>query len=280
MLGAVCGDVIGSRHEHAPTKTTEFDLLSPQCRWTDDTVTTVAVAEALLEGGDIGAALAAWARRHPGAGYGAQFLVWAARGGRQPYGSWGNGAAMRVSPAGWLAADLADAAVLGARTAAPTHNHHHGLRGAKAVAVAVRMGLEGWRADEIRDVISDCFGYDLSRAPDAIRPGYGFDISCQGSVPEALACALTASSFEEAVRLAVSLGGDADTQAAIAGAVAEPLFGGVPEAIAGPVLARLTPAMRDVHERFRARVADRRWRRSDPAAIPRDHPPPVDQSDE
>ena len=274
MLGAICGDVIGSRHEHSATKTTAFELLTPRCYWTDDTVCTVAVAEALLDGTDVGAALAAWARRHPGAGYGQQFAAWAAEGGRQPYGSWGNGAAMRVSPAGWLAADLACAAALGAATAAPSHDHPHGLRGAKAVAVAVRMALEGWRAAEIREVVSDRFGYDLARTPDAIRSAYRFDVSCQGSVPEALVCALSATSFEEAVRLAVSLGGDADTQAAIAGAVAEPLFGGVPEAIAAPVLARLTPAMRAVHARFRARVAGVRWTRSDPTAIPRDHPPP------
>ncbi len=274
MLGAICGDVIGSRHEHSATKTTVFELLTPNCRWTDDTVCTVAVAEALLDGTDIGAALAAWARRYPDAGYGQQFAAWAQSGERQPYGSWGNGAAMRVSPAGWLATDLADAAVLGAATAAPSHDHPHGLRGAKAVAVAVRMALEGWRAAVIREVISDRFGYDLARTPDSIRPGYRFDVSCQGSVPEALVCALSATSYEEAVRLAVSLGGDADTQAAIAGAVAEPLFGGVPEAIAAPVLARLTPAMRAVYARFRARVAGLRWTRSDPTAIPRDHSHP------
>jgi ADP-ribosylglycohydrolase len=279
MLGAICGDVIGSRHEHHGTKTTAFELLTPHCRWTDDTVCTVAVAEALLDDADIGGALASWTRRHPGAGYGFHFWRWSGRADRRPYGSWGNGSAMRVSAAGWLAADLAEAAELGARTAAPTHDHHHGVRGASAVAVAIRMALEGWQAQEIRDVIESRFGYDLSQTPDAIRPHYTFQISCQDSVPQALVCALSARSFEEAVRLAVSLGGDADTQAAIAGSVAEPLFGGVPEPIASAVLDVLTPEMRAVYQRFQERIAGKQWTRTDPAAIPHNLPSSDDRSD-
>jgi ADP-ribosylglycohydrolase len=186
---------------------------------------------------------------------------------------------MRVSPAGWLAADLGEAAALGARTAAPTHDHHHGLRGASAVAVAIRLALEGSGAEEIREVIESRFGYDLSQTPEAIRPHYIFDISCQGSVPQALVCALTARSFEEAVRLAVSLGGDADTQAAIAGSVAEPLFGGVPEPIASSVLGLLTPEMRAVYQRFQDRIAGKEWKRTDPAAIPYNLPPSETRSD-
>ena len=271
MLGAICGDVIGSRHENRPTKSTEFELLPRRCRWTDDTVCTVAVAEALLDGSDIGVALAAWTRRYPDAGYGPHFLRWAFDDARQPYGSWGNGAAMRVSPAGWLAPNLAEAAELGAKTAAPSHDHPHGLRGAKAVAVAIRMALEGWEVEQIRAVLIDRYGYDLSRSPEAIRPEYDFDVSCQGFVPEALVCALAAASFEEALRLAVSLGGDADTQAAIAGSVAEPLFG-IPEVISTEVLGRLDPVMRDVHARFRRRVVDTDWARSDPGRIARDLP--------
>lgn len=274
MLGAICGDVIGSRHEHAGTKTTEFELLTWGCRWTDDTVCTVAVAEALLDGGDIGDALARWARRYPRAGYGQHFFLWSRAAERKPYFSWGNGSAMRVSPAGWLAADLAEAALLGARTAEPTHNHPEGVRGASAVAVAIRMALEGWTATEIRDVIQARFGYDLSQTPDTIRPTYKFDVSCQGSVPQALVCALTATSYEEAVRLAISLGGDADTQAAIAGSVAEPLFGGVPDPIAASVLADLTPEMRAVYDRFRDRIAAKTWPRTNPAAIPPYTPTP------
>jgi len=279
MLGAICGDVIGSRHEHRARKTTDFELLTERCRWTDDTVCTLAVAEALLDDGDIGDTLASWTRRHPGAGYGMQFWEWSGRATRRPYGSWGNGAAMRVSPAGWLAADLGEAAALGARTAAPTHDHHHGLRGASAVAVAIRLALEGSKAEEIREVIESRFGYDLSQTPEAIRPHYTFDISCQGSVPQALVCALTARSFEEAVRLAVSLGGDADTQAAIAGSVAEPLFGGVPEPIATSVLGLLTPEMRAVYQRFQDRIAGKEWKRTDPAAIPHNLPPSEKRSD-
>src|SRR5690242_11157877 len=153
MLGAICGDVIGRPYEFHSTKRIDFDLLNGRSRWSDDTVLTVAVAEALLDGSDVGEALARWARRHKRAGYGPQFRAWMTAEVRRPYGSWGNGSAMRFSPAGWLAADAAEAATLGAMTAAPMHDHHHGLRGARAVAV--RMALEGWRADEIHDVITD-----------------------------------------------------------------------------------------------------------------------------
>lgn len=274
MLGAICGDVIGSRHEFYPHKSTEFELLTPQCRWTDDTVCTVAVAEALLSNGDVGGSLAAWVDRHMDSGFAQRFLQWAtSEPPRAPYGSWGNGSAMRCSPAAWLSGSVVEAASLGAYTAAPTHDHHHGLRGAKATAVAVRMALEGWGREEIRAVLSDRYGYDLSRSPDAIRPSYSFKVGSHNSVPEALCCALSASSYEEAVRLAVSLGGDADTQAAIAGSVAEPMFG-IPPDIANGVIATLTPRMRDVHTRFRLEVEGCRWERTDPGRLSRDLPPP------
>lgn len=273
MLGAICGDVIGSRHEFHPHRLTEFDLLHPLCRWTDDTVCTVAVADALMAGGDLGDTLAGWVQEHIDAGYGLDFMFWAtSEHPRAPYGSWGNGSAMRCSPAAWLSDSLAEAVALAERTAAPTHDHHHGLRGAKATALATRMSLEGWSRDEIRGAITDRYGYDLDRTPDGIRPRYSFKVSCQRSVPEALVCALAATSFEEAVRLAVSLGGDADTQAAIAGAVAEPMFG-IGRDLTEGVLALLTPEMRAVHARFRAATDGRAYPRTDLEAVPRDLPP-------
>lgn len=267
VLGAICGDIVGSRHEFCPTKRTDFELLHAGCRWTDDTVCTVAVAEALMDGTPVADALVEWVHRHYDAGYGIDFLKWASDGPPfAPYGSWGNGSAMRVSAAAWLSRDLADAARLAEITAAPTHDHPHGIRGAKAVAVAVRMALEGRGREEIRATVSRLYGYDLSRHPDDIRERYCFEIACHRSVPEALCCALAASSWEEAVRTAVSLGGDADTQAAIAGAVAEPLFG-IPDEVTRFCGRLMTPEMRKVHARFRERVRDASYRLTDPGAV-------------
>lgn len=278
MLGAVCGDIVGSRFEFAPLKSTDFDLFHGDCRFTDDTVCTLAVAKALMDGTDLSDTLADWVLAYVDAGYGLHFLEWALMPGRAPYNSWGNGSAMRVSPAAWLADGLGDTARLAARTAAVSHDHHHGVRGAKATAVAVRMGLEGWSKEEIRNLVSDRFGYDLSRRTDDIRPRYQFEVSCQKSVPEALICALEADSWEGAVRLAVSLGGDADTQAAIAGGVAEALYG-LPEEHARRCEPMLDDTMRGVVAEFLSRTAGRRWERTDPGAVERDLPPPREGDD-
>jgi ADP-ribosylglycohydrolase len=262
MLGAICGDYIGSRFERQGhrIKTTEFSLFHESCHFTDDSVLTVAVADALLSGGPVVQALLEWAQRYPAAGYGTSFVAWANSGDHRPYGSWGNGSAMRASPAGWLSSSLEDAANRATRSAAPTHDHPSGIQGAVAVAHAVRMGLEGSSAQDIGRDVAAFTGYDLLRTPDSIRPGYAFDVSCQGSVPEALCCALSASSYEEAIRSAVSLGGDADTQAAIAGSVAETLFG-IPDHIAAYVVGRMPHLMVRVLEAFRADVSRRTWPR-------------------
>jgi ADP-ribosylglycohydrolase len=273
MLGAICGDVIGSRHELSPIKTTAFELLHPDCGFTDDTVMSIAVCEALLDDKPIGDTLAEWVRRYPYAGYGGTFLRWAFRPPekRTPYGSWGNGSAMRVGAVAWLARDLADTARLAAATAAPTHNHHHGVRGAKATAVAVRMALEGWTKDEIAAVITDRYGYDLLTPVDTIRPLYNLQVACQDSIPQAFRCFIEAGSFEETVRLCVSLGGDADTQAAIAGAVAEAHFG-IPDAITGAVSRMLPDDIRSVMARFQAAVRGRSYPKSELASIAVDRP--------
>lgn len=280
MLGAICGDVIGSRHEFNALKSIDFELLADNCRWTDDTVCTLAVADAIMSGEPVSEALAKWVRTFEDAGYGLDFFQWALREqeARVPYGSWGNGSAMRVSSVPWLVADLGSTARVAAETAAPTHNNHHGIRGAKATAVAVRMALEGWRKHEIANVVTDRFGYDLTRHPDVIRPNYRFHVSCQRSVPEALCCLMAASSWEETVRLAVSLGGDADTQCAIVGAVAEPLFG-IPTDVAEGCLATLAPAMTKTYERFRREVDGRSYPKTDPEAVARDLPPHRDGPD-
>jgi len=253
MLGAIAGDVVGSVYEGAPVKTKRFPLLSARSTFTDDSVLTVAVADALLAHGDYAAAFQRWFRAYPDRGFGASFAAWAASAAAGPYGSWGNGSAMRVSPVAW-ARDTLDAVLAEARASAVvTHDHPEGVRGAEATAAAVFLARTGADKPAIRAGIESRFGYDLGRRLDEVRPGYGFDVSCQGSVPESLIAFLEASDWEDAVRNAISLGGDADTMACIAGAVAEAFFGGVPGALAGEVRARLAPPLLATVDAFRAR---------------------------
>lgn len=249
MLGAVIGDIVGSIYEAHPIKTKDFGLFGPGCRFTDDTVCTVAVADAVLAGGDFAAALRTYVRRYPNAGYGSLFRQWALTDAMPAYGSWGNGAAMRVSPIGYAAADADAALDLAARTAIFSHDHATAVAGAQAVALAIWLARQGTPTGAIRTRLSAAFGYDLTASVDGIRPGYCFDVSTIGTVPPAIVCALEASDFEDAVRNAVSLGGDSDTLACIAGAIAEPLFG-VPAALAAEARRYLDSHLADVVERF------------------------------
>jgi ADP-ribosylglycohydrolase len=253
MLGAIAGDVIGSVHERGGVKTKDFPLFVPGSRFTDDTVLTVAVADCLLTGRGYVDAFHDYYHDYPGAGYGGSFVGWAAERRREPYGSWGNGSAMRVAPVGWAFGALDEVIREAGRSAAVTHDHPEGVRGAQAVAAAVFLARTGHPKEAIRNEVGRVFGYDLSARLDDIRPGYRFDVSCQVSVPQSLVAFMEAADFEEAVRNAVSLGGDTDTMAAIAGAVAEAFFGGVPAAIAGPTLAALDDRLRGVVGAFAAR---------------------------
>lgn len=237
MYGAMIGDVVGSRFEFDPIKTTEFELFHEKCIWTDDTVMTAAVGDALLHGLDMAATLRRWGLEYV-ASYGLHFWDWLRDPAMGPYGSYGNGSSMRVSAAAWLARDLSECLEMAKRSAEVSHNHPEGIRGAQATAAAIHAGLRGMDGEEIRVLISDLFGYDLSPAVREIRPGNAFEIKSWISVPQALICAFEASSFEEAIRLAVSIGGDADTQAAIAGSVAETLFA-EPDALAAEALSRV-----------------------------------------
>lgn len=252
MLGAVAGDIVGSVYEARPYKGKDFELFDARARFTDDSVLTLAVASAILDGRGYRDAVHELGRRYPGAGYGASFIGWLADPDPQPYDSFGNGAAMRVSPVGFAFDDPDTVLAEAERTAAISHDHPEGIRGAQATALAVLRARQGHARAAIRAELTERFGYDLERTVDAIRPHYGFDVTCQGSVPEALICALEATHWEDAVRNAVSLGGDADTQACIAGGVAEALDGGLPEAVVEATLARLTPDLREIAERFRA----------------------------
>lgn len=252
MIGAIAGDVIGSVHERAGTKTTDFLLFSEFACFTDDTALTAAVAEGLLTGTDYVDLFHAYYRRYPTAGYGGTFVKWAQAGERRPYCSWGNGSAMRVSPVAY-AFDTLDAVLLEAeRSAAVTHDHPEGIRGARAVAGAVFLARTGGTKEDVRRFVVDDVGYRLDRPLADIRPTYAFDVSCQGSVPEAIQAFLEADGYESAVRNAVSLGGDADTQACIAGAIAEAYFG-VPAPIREWTIGRLNDHLRGVLVQFEER---------------------------
>lgn len=228
MLGAIAGDYVGSKWEFSPTKEMDFELMSDECRITDDTVMTIAIADALLaKGNDVTAddfrvSMVKYGLENIDAGYGMHFLQWLLEGGSEPYGSAGNGSCMRVSPVAWFGRDLVDVARIAALSAAPSHNHRDGIRGAVAVAVATRMALEGWGADYVSHHINRLYGYTLDIPTENIRPHYRFMVLASNSAPPAIRCALEAwGDWEGSVRRAVSLGGDADTMAAIAGGIAE-----------------------------------------------------------
>ena len=228
MIGAIAGDIIGSVYEQYPIKTKDFPLFHPQCRFTDDTVLTIAVASAILSDGDYLKAVLELGRKYPHAGYGGTFVRWLHSKDPRPYNSWGNGAAMRVSPVG-VAFDAVDKVLAEAAcTAEISHNHPEGIKGAQATALAVFLARTTRDKHMVREEITDRFGYDLNRSIEDIRPTYAFDVSCQGTVPEAIISFLESSSYEDAVRNAISLGGDSDTLACITGGIAEAFYGSVP----------------------------------------------------
>jgi ADP-ribosylglycohydrolase len=252
MIGAIIGDIAGSIYEFDNYRAKDFEFFGRGADYTDDTVCTIAVADALLNGRDPALTLAAWCRRHPGRGYGGMFGRWIHMRELRPYGSFGNGAAMRVSPAGLLARTLEEALAMAHRVTAVTHDHPEGLKGAAATAHAIFLARQGAAPGQIRATIAAEYGYDLDRTVDGIRPGYRFNETCQETVPEALVCALEARDFEDAIRNAISIGGDSDTVAAIAGGVAEALYG-VPEEFEREALARLPQEMRAVVEQLYGR---------------------------
>ena len=240
MLGAIAGDIIGSVYERWPIKTKEFPLFDPQCSFTDDSVLTIAVAEAVVSGASYEDSIRQFGRRYPNAGYGGSFIGWLFTDSPQPYNSWGNGSAMRVSPVGFAFDDEETVLREAKRSAEITHNHAEGIKGAQATALAVFLARRGADKQFIQCQIEQLFGYDLSRTVDEIRPQYSFDISCQGSVPEAIVAFLDSSSYEDAIRNAISLGGDSDTLACITGGIAEAFYREIPASVLREVKARLT----------------------------------------
>ncbi|MCL2336184.1 MAG: ADP-ribosylglycohydrolase family protein [Firmicutes bacterium] len=266
MLGAIIGDIVGSVYEWHNIKTKDFPFFQDQCFFTDDTVMTVAVAEAIMNGGqpdDYIDAMKKYGRLYPDAGYGGRFVLWLFGEDRKPYHSWGNGAAMRVAPCGWLIPltqpiDDGFAAVdrLAAQSAAVTHNHPEGIKGAQATAMSIflmRNGHKQQAADSykaiLKDTISGRYGYDLNQTLDEIRPAYIFNESCQATVPQAITAFLESTGFEDAVRNAVSLGGDSDTLTAITGSIAEAAYG-IPDRIKEQALTYLDQPLKAVYERW------------------------------
>ncbi len=251
MLGAIAGDIIGSRFEHAGIKSKGFELFSRQSVFTDDTVHTIALADCLLHNIPYQEKLREYFHYYPNAGYGGRFRHWARSPQPKPYGSYGNGSAMRVSPVAWFYEDL-DTVLKEARHSAEiTHNHPEGIRGAQTVAAAVFMARTGSSKAEIKSYVEDHFKYDLSSTIGEIREDYRFEVSCQASVPQAFIAFLESTDFEDAVRNAVSLGGDSDTQACIAGSIAEAYYGEVPQAIEDETLVRLDERLKGVLTKFK-----------------------------
>lgn len=257
MLGAIAGDIVGSVYEGWNIKTTEFPLFSAHSRFTDDTVLTVAIADGILSGAGYSGKLKEYYRLYPHAGYGGSFHQWAQSESSEPYHSWGNGSAMRVSPVAYACDDLDSVLGEAERSASVTHNHPEGIRGARATAAAVFLARSGEDKESIRNYIEGAFGYDLSETIAEIRRYYTFDVSCQGSVPQAITAFLESEDFEDALRKAVSIGGDSDTIACIAGGMAAAYYGGVPHDITAQVFARLDGRLADVTRAFHARYVDR-----------------------
>lgn len=252
MLGAIAGDMIGSVYEFNNHRTKDFPLFVEETNFTDDTILSVAVADVLMNGGDYAKAFKDyyWRYPNPSGSYGARFHQWAASPSLTPYNSWGNGSAMRVSPVGFACDTLEAVLIEAEKTAAITHNHPEGVKGAQATAAAIFLARTGKTKEAIRAFVVENFGYDVNRTVDEIRPGYAFNESCQGTVPEAIVAFLDSTDFEDAIRNAVSLGGDSDTLTCITGGIAQAFYGEVPATIQQEVWQRLDEPLKRVTEAF------------------------------
>jgi ADP-ribosylglycohydrolase len=253
MIGAIAGDIIGSAYEWNRTKSTDFELFTSQSGPTDDTVLTIAVADCILHGKEYAATFKEYGRRYPQAGYGGMFLKWLGSTSLAPYNSFGNGSAMRVSPVGFAFSTLADVLAEATKSAEVTHNHREGIKGARAIAVAIYLARQGETKDQIRKYIERTFGYYLDAKLDDIRPQYSFDETCQGSVPQAIMAFLESETYEDAVRKAVSLGGDSDTLGCMTGGIAQAYYKHVPDNIVIKVRELLNEDLLEVIDEFNGR---------------------------
>ena len=250
MLGAIVGDIVGSVYEFDNIKTTEFPLFGDDCHFTDDSILTIALAETILKDLDYVATMKQYYVRFPYGGYGGSFLRWVRSDDNLPYNCWVNGSGMRISPVGFAFDSLEEVLAKAKKYTEVTHNHPEGIAGAQATAAAIFLARTGSSKEEIRRYVSENFQYNLQRTCDEIRPDYAFNESCRGTVPEAMIAFLDSTDYENAIRLAVSLGGDSDTLACITGGIAEAFYGGVPKAIADEAVTYLVEPLRVVTEEF------------------------------
>jgi ADP-ribosylglycohydrolase len=253
MIGALTGDIVGSIYEWNNIKTTEFPLFQDSCHFTDDSVMTIALADAILNDVPYATKLREYFRNYPHAGYGKHFKAWAYCRNLGPYNSYGNGAGMRISPVGWAYNSLDEVLRHAEINTAVTHNPPEGIKGGQATAAAIYLSRSGRTKEEIRNFIVTRFGYDLSRSCDEIRPAYRFDVTARGTIPQAIIAFLESTDFESAIRLAVSLGGDSDTLACITGSIAEAFYGGVPEFIKCQTLCFLDEPLSKITKKFTER---------------------------
>ena len=250
MIGAIAGDVIGSVFEHYAIKSTQFELFSRYSRFTDDTVLTMAIANAIMRKIDYASSLRTSGAKYPQAGYGASFFRWISSSDMKPYNSWGNGSAMRVSPVGFAFESEDEVLKEAKKSAQVTHNHPEGIKGAQAVSLAIFLARSGKSKKAIKSEITHRFGYHLDRKIDDIRPHYHFDVSCQGSVPESIIAFLEGENFEDTIRKGVSLGGDSDTIACIAGGIAQAFYRNIPQEIVSNVRKRLPESFLHIIDEF------------------------------
>lgn len=250
LFGAVIGDVIGSVFEWNNVKSTEFDLFCDKSDFTDDTVMSIAVADCLINGKDYTNTYQEYGRKYPYRGYGGYFNEWINLGEPKPYNSWGNGSAMRVSACGCFHDTLEETLAEAKRSAMPTHNHREGVKGAQATAAAIFLARTGSSKDEIKKYIQDTFKYNLERKIKDIRKDYVFDESCQGTVPEAIIAFLESTDFENAIKLAISIGGDSDTIACITGGIALAYYKELPSEIANKTWSLLPNEFKEIITQF------------------------------
>lgn len=250
MLGAVCGDIIGSVFERNNVKHKNFSLFSSKSRFTDDTVLTVAVADSIVNHKHFSSSIHRYSNMYPNAGYGSNFKKWFKSKHPRPYGSYGNGSAMRVSPAGFAYNTLDEVLEISKKTSEISHNHPEAVKGAQAVASSIFLARQGKDKQEIKNFIEDRFQYDLSKGLDEIRQNYKFDVSAQGSVPQAVIAFLESADYEDALRNAISIGGDSDTIACMCGGIAEAYYKVIPQEIIDSALRILPKPFTEIIKKF------------------------------
>lgn len=250
MLGAIIGDIIGSVYEFHSTKSMDFSLFSDRSTFTDDSVLTIATAKWLLDGGDYAQLLKNFTRRYPKRGYGSNYYRWSLSENQAAYHSYGNGSAMRVSPVGFAFSSANEVLAKAKESAMVTHSHPEGIKGAQAVALAIYHARQGRSKQFMKSQLEEDFKYNLRRSYDEIQSNYGFDETCQGSVPEAIIAFLASDCYENTIRRAIALGGDADTQACIAGGIAEAFYKKVPEEIIIQATKKLPQEFIEILKRF------------------------------